>query len=164
MAIDSQLLQQASNPNTPPEQLRELATCEDVAIRQLVVANPNTPTEVLWRLGKLFPAQLLENPLLPLLFLENPNLIVQIPDETLVRLFELETVPDCLYQRLTQAKLNVRRAIAKNLNTPVPWLEHLAQDPEEWVRGAIALNPKTPIPWLEHLAQDPDAGVEGDRL
>ncbi|NES98910.1 MAG: hypothetical protein F6K32_27845, partial [Desertifilum sp. SIO1I2] len=51
MAIDSQVRQQASNPNTPPEQLRELAVCEDVAIRQLVVANPNTPTEVLWELG-----------------------------------------------------------------------------------------------------------------
>ncbi|MCD8487257.1 MAG: hypothetical protein LRZ84_11145, partial [Desertifilum sp.] len=132
------LEQLASNPNTPPEKLRELATCEDIAIRQLVVANPNTPTEVLWRLGKLFPAQLLENPLLPLLFLENPNLIAQIPDETLLRLFELETVPDYLYQRLTQAKLNVRQAIALNPNTTRHWLELLATDQNIGVRARSA--------------------------
>ncbi|MDA0208563.1 MAG: hypothetical protein OT478_00015 [Cyanobacteria bacterium FC1] len=93
MTPDS-LFDLASNPNTPPEQLRELATCEDVAIRQLVTANPNTPTEVLWKLGKEFPAQLLENPLLPLLFLENPSLF--IPSNTLVSLFQLERVP-CLF-------------------------------------------------------------------
>jgi len=125
MAIDSQMRQQASNPNTPPEQLRELADCEDSTIRQLVVVNPNTPTEILWRLGEEFPAQLLENSVLPLLALEKLNLVDVIPIDTLICLVKLETLPDYLKQGLIHAKVQVREAIAKHPNTSMHCLEQL---------------------------------------
>ncbi|MBD2312382.1 HEAT repeat domain-containing protein [Desertifilum sp. FACHB-1129] len=157
MAIDSQLLQQASNPHTPPEQLRELAAYEDVAIRQLVVVNPNTPTEVLWELGKEFPAQLLENPLLPLLFLENPSLFV--PLDTLVNLFQLERVPCYLKQAFLRQNVELQQRIAQNFNMPVSFFEWLTQSSEPLVRWAIAQNPYIPLSTIEQLAQDPDAGV-----
>ncbi|NES98908.1 MAG: hypothetical protein F6K32_27835, partial [Desertifilum sp. SIO1I2] len=83
---------------------------------QLVVANPNTPTEVLWQLGKEFPQQLLENPVLPLLFLERLNLINEIPTDTLVSLFNLETVPDYLQQGLLQANVWIREEFVENPN------------------------------------------------
>ncbi|MDI9635845.1 hypothetical protein QM565_08615 [Geitlerinema splendidum] len=159
MAIDSQLLQQASNPNTPPEQLRELATCEDVAIRQLIVANPNTPTEVLWELGKEFPEQLLENPVLPLLCLENLNLVNVIPIDTLICLFELETVPDYLQHGLLKASVDLREVLVENSNVSVSILVLLAEDPEKEVRREIAKKTNTPVHLLELLAQDTDVWV-----
>lgn len=69
----SQYKQLAASPDTSPEQLRELAAISSKSISFRVAANPNTPIDVLWKLGTKFPKQLLENPVLPLLLLENPN-------------------------------------------------------------------------------------------
>ena len=140
MAIDSQVQQQASNPNTPAEKLRELADCDDATIRQLVVVNPNTPTEILWRLGKEFPECLLENPVLPLLGLENLNLVDVIPIDTLICLFKLETVPDYLKQGLIHAKVQVREAICASSLGTAPLTQQ---------RFAIANNSNTPLDLLK---------------
>ena len=53
----------ASNPNTKPQVLRELASSRSCNLRRLVAKNPNTPTDVLWQLGVDFPEAILENPI-----------------------------------------------------------------------------------------------------
>lgn len=83
----------ASNVNTEPELLRELAASKDDATRQNVVSNPNTPTDVLWKLGEEFPLKLWENPVFSLLLLENPNLIEEIP-----YLLQVKSVPISLLE------------------------------------------------------------------
>jgi 3-methyladenine DNA glycosylase AlkC len=68
----------AQNPGAPAELLEKLATRIDVTTRQNVAANPNTPTEVLLRLANEFPREVLSNPVFPLLFLENLNILNRI--------------------------------------------------------------------------------------
>lgn len=68
----------AQNPGAPAELLEKLATRIDVTTRQKVAANPNTPTEVLLNLAHEFPREVLSNPVFPLLFLENLNILDRI--------------------------------------------------------------------------------------
>src|ERR687885_2541233 len=63
--------QVALNPSTPPELLQKLAKSGNATTRLHVAANPNTPTKVLLNLGSEFPEALLDNPIFPLLLLEN---------------------------------------------------------------------------------------------
>jgi hypothetical protein len=90
----SQYKQLAASPDTLPELLRELAAKSSKAVCERITANPNTPTDILFKLGAKFPKQLLENPILPLLLLENPNFIEEIPLNTLIRLIKEEEVPN----------------------------------------------------------------------
>jgi hypothetical protein len=68
----------AQNPGTPAELLEALANRIDVTTRQNVAANPNTPTEVLLRLANEFPREVLSNPVFPLLFLEDLNILAHV--------------------------------------------------------------------------------------
>lgn len=86
--------QLAKDETTAPEILQELATSEDYLTRQSVAANPNTPTEILLKLGVEFPEELLNNPIFDLLLLENPNLIKDIPIETLRSLIKYDNVTE----------------------------------------------------------------------
>ncbi len=83
----------ANNPNATPELLRELADNEENFLRKNVAANPNAPMEVLWKLGEEFPQEVLENAVLPLLLLENPNLLEEIPQETMTSFLKCSAVP-----------------------------------------------------------------------
>ncbi len=91
--------QQALHENTPPQRLRELALesielarvvaknpsapsdllkvlsdyHDDIETRKNVTANPNTPIKQLFTGGACFPVELLNNPVFPLLILENPS-------------------------------------------------------------------------------------------
>lgn len=167
----------AQNPHAPPDLLQALSRSDDAArtnrgeinplaattqtsaseIRSCVAANPNTPIEVLWKLGVEFPQQLLENPVLSLLLLESPNLIEEIPQQTLRRLFELETVPDYLCQQLLSHPDSIlRRAIADSRDTSIKTLQHLARDSDRDIRLAVAKNPNNPVHLLEQWVQNSD--------
>ncbi len=94
----------ASNENAPAELLQELAVNEDEQIRQAVCSNPNTPTDILFKLGEEFPQELFDNPVFSLLLLENPNLIEDIPESTLVSLLKSPSIPDSYLQWAIQSK------------------------------------------------------------
>jgi len=177
----------ASKPMTPPVLLRYLGDTQDTITRQNVTANPNTPSEVLLKLGAEFPGELLANPIFSLLFLENPNLISEIPSNTLESLLTQKSVPSfflemvaktdkniygCFYAAIrptTPVKVlaelarhcheKVRASVAQNPKTPVYLLEKLAGDRQWQVRGGVANNPNTPVALLEELAQDESEGV-----
>jgi 3-methyladenine DNA glycosylase AlkC len=65
----------AQNPSTPSELLRKLASSGEAIARSRIAANPNTPIEVLQELADEFPKEVLDNPVFPLLSLENPNIL-----------------------------------------------------------------------------------------
>ncbi|MGV0106635.1 hypothetical protein NSTCB13_05463 [Nostoc sp. DSM 114160] len=90
----------AAEPSTDPELLRELALSTDQKTRQSVAGNPNTPADVLLKLGAEFPSQLLDNPVFPLLLLENLNLVAEIPLNTLRSILRLENVPVSILEKL----------------------------------------------------------------
>lgn len=127
----------ANNPSTPPEELRKLADSGDAITRSHVAANPNTPTEVLLNLGGEFPGQVLNNPILPLLFLENPHLFTTIPLDSLLILLQQEKVPIFFLEwAVTQPKLEIQLAVAMNAQTPKSVLEKLVD--HQWSKIAEA--------------------------
>lgn len=83
----------AKNSNASTDLLSGLALSSDEITRKGVVSNPNTASDVLLKLGELFPRQLLDNPIFPLLILENPNLPENIPVATLRSLLKQDKVP-----------------------------------------------------------------------
>ncbi|MEW6494584.1 MAG: hypothetical protein AB1589_19005 [Cyanobacteriota bacterium] len=116
----------ALNSNAPPKLLQELSQSYDTIIRQNVTANPNTPREVLLDLCAEFPEQLLGNPVFFLLFLENPNLIDEIPLATLKRLLMQETVPvSFLEWGVNKLDQEAQLTLAMNARTPKTVLEKM---------------------------------------
>jgi hypothetical protein len=87
-------LELALNPSTAPELLEQLALHQDAEVRQKVAGNPNTPSSVLFKLAEEFPGEFFNNPVFPLLSLENPHFYKVIPDNTLRNLLVHESVPD----------------------------------------------------------------------
>lgn len=127
----------ANNPSTPPEELRTLANSGDAITRSHVAANPNTPTEVLLTLCGEFPAQVLNNPILSLLFLENPNLFNTIPLDSLLILLQQDNVPVFFLEwAATQPKLEIQLAVAMNAQTPKSILKKFVDS--QWSKIAEA--------------------------
>jgi hypothetical protein len=131
----------AQNTCTPPQLLEELATASDYQIRQAVVSNPNTPTDVLFKLGIEFPSELLENPVFSLLFLENLDLLSQMPEETAACLLKLESVPDEFIQwGLSRNRLLILLALAMNPKTPRDDLEAMVNSRHSKVAAVAKLH------------------------
>lgn len=124
----------AKNPNADPDLLRELGSSSDESTRKGVTANPNTPSDVLLKLGAQFPGQLLDNPVFSLLLLENPNLLADMPVATLRSLLKRDVVPE-------------------------GFLEWAAGSSDEGVLLAVAMNPTTPRSALEKLIQSRNTEV-----
>lgn len=148
----------AQNPNATPELLRQLSAARDIKTRLYVTANPNTPRDVLLKLGRSFPEQLLRNPVFSFLLLENPNLLSDLLDEmplnTLQDILKFEGLPAYVLQKFARHQdVWVRAAIAFNPYTPVTLLEELATD-REAIRQSVAHNHNTPHNILEKLAKD----------
>jgi hypothetical protein len=140
--------QLATNPNTNPQLLRQIATAPDWELRRLVAGNPNTPTDTLWHLGVDFPEVLLDNPVFKLLQLEQLNLVADIPHSTLTSLLQCEGVPtNFLEYAVERQDYSLWLAVAYNPHTPSPLLENLARksraQDRELIR-AVAAHPQTP--------------------
>ncbi|MGD1919844.1 MAG: hypothetical protein ACFCAD_13715, partial [Pleurocapsa sp.] len=96
LAEKQKLIQRASNENTSPAALDELAKSRSKIVRQYVASNPNTPIKTLEILSKEFPEEIAATPVFALLVLENPlNPFVKLSlarstttsEETLVKLY-----------------------------------------------------------------------------
>ena len=83
----------AQNDSCPPALLRELAGNKDKLTRQAVASNPNTNKDTLLKLASEFPQEFLDNPILDLLLLENPNLLGEMPQNSLISLLKEVNVP-----------------------------------------------------------------------
>ncbi len=131
----------ANNPCAAPELLRELGKSSDVITRRHVAANPNTPTQVLLELGGEFPEELLNNLIFPLLLLEKPNLVEDIPLTTLRNLLKYEQVPLSFLEWGTKlSHRDVHLAVAMNVRTPRAALEKLVGSFDSQVQDAAQLH------------------------
>jgi hypothetical protein len=84
----------AKNVAATPELLAALTVSTDEITRRNVAGNPNTPMEILWGLGEEFPEELIENPILSLWFLENPNFLANVPHKSIISLLKHESIPN----------------------------------------------------------------------
>jgi hypothetical protein len=132
----------AQNVAAPAKLLEQLSNNANSSLKKAVCANANTPIDILWKLAIKFPQQLLENPILDCLFLENSHLLDNIPIKVLKKLLKLTEVPEYLQQLASNSKQeNIRRTVAENPNTSLDILEKLASDLNEEVRDAVVKNP-----------------------
>ncbi len=81
----------AADPTTPPDELAALAG--DHALAGIVATNPNTPWETLSALAAKYPRQILDNPVLPLLLVADPNLAADMNADSILALLRFSDIP-----------------------------------------------------------------------
>ncbi|AIE76159.1 hypothetical protein [Synechocystis sp. PCC 6714] len=156
----------AANYMAPPDLLEELSHTSDKPLLKALVSNPNTPTEVLLKLGSLFPEQLLDNPVFDILLIENPNLLSEFPKSSLNSLLKREVAP-VSFLRWAAANRDEKtlQSLLINPNVPVDVLQGLSQ-PGDWdvamaaklhVNSGVEVEPiweeqglKRRVPWQEN--------------
>ncbi len=121
-------LRLAADPTTTPSHLKKLANTDDRRIRETIAGNPNAPTELLLQLGAEFPQQLLNNPIFPLLCLEELHQVDDIPLKTLCSLLKQPNVPEHFFE------LGVKTGDSEAM-------------------GSLGMNPQTPKAILERWVQ-----------
>jgi len=122
--------------STRPDELRALAQTEHVGVLPAVLANPNTPADVV------------------------DNLIATLDDSILWDAIQYEhPSPELLTKLSTHKERSVREAVAENKATPADVLAKLAKDKSVFVVRAVALNRSTPDAVLKKLEKYPDAFV-----
>ncbi|HEY9627818.1 MAG TPA: hypothetical protein V6C84_10990 [Coleofasciculaceae cyanobacterium] len=122
--------QEARNPETATEQLRKLAGVRDRVTQLGVVCNPNTPSEVLLKLGEKFPKELLENFVFSLMLLEDVNLFETMPRATFKSILSMKDVPVGFLERsvaIPNLEVTIARVIAKHPKATEYTFEQIAQ-------------------------------------
>ena len=90
----------AANPSTPTETLLLLSQMGEADVCAAVAANPNTPIDRLLTLAESYPRQFLDNPALPLLLVEDPNLPGRLSYQAVASLMRYEDAPTGLMLQL----------------------------------------------------------------
>ena len=143
----------ARDPNTSLDILERLAkTSKDDLVLAAVAENPNTSPELLIELFDRYPYQVLNNPALELILLEQPDIIEKFCERNKY-FFNCWRIPSLI---LDWAVININyfevcQAIASNQLIPVFYLEKIWFSGNIDVRGSIARNISTPIFCLEQL-------------
>jgi predicted DNA-binding WGR domain protein len=117
----------AKHPKACSKLLDKLSHCSDKATREAVAENPNTPSKTLQKLGAQFPAQLLNNPALDWMVLENPSLFSEIPEETLAAIAKREDCSPGLLGHLARAGhgKGLLMSLLQNGSTPQAAIRYL---------------------------------------
>jgi hypothetical protein len=173
----------AKNSMTSSELLQQLASSSDKFVLEAVTSNPNTPPEVLLELGKRFTKKFIENPCLPLMLLENPNLFKQLPLKTINKILSNENAPDFLLKWASnQDNPDVLFALLKNTHiygeiladvvnfyfsikgNGIRYSEYKKNHNYNDVLLALVNHPETPAESLEKLANLSDDIGKGAKL
>ena len=129
-------------PNTRAERLAKLAVSKDPVVCKQVARHPNTAPETLKNLFIKFPKEVLENPVIDLLILENPDLFIKF----------YHCNPNCFSQdKLPQFYLDwavnfnnsssILFSLARSKNIPDTISTKLLSNRDRMVRIALACNP-----------------------
>ncbi len=130
----AQVLLEANDPATAPERLRFLASHRDARVRQVVARNPNTPADALFRLAVRHADAVLDNPVLDLLVLENPNMLAEMPDYARAGLLSHPNAPESFLEWAVKWQVGLLNVLS-NPAAPKPLLEQLAQSDDERISG-----------------------------
>ncbi|MFO1518960.1 MAG: HEAT repeat domain-containing protein [bacterium] len=175
-------LQEAQDPTTSQERLKKLAEHHREAVQRVVATNPNTPIDVLTKLGERFPRAFVSNPAIELLRMENTSFYTPMLVKSILGTGDMPTgmleemaahpnsevrvfvalrapTPSVLASLARDKTPGVRMAAAQNRLSPVESLRILSEDEDVWVRGKVAENSNTPVELLEALAEDSFEGV-----
>ncbi len=107
---DADFVAEATNPETSPERLRWLASWGR-RVQRAVASNPNTPEYILLWLAGNYTQEVLNNPVLPLLMLENPGLPAEFPVLALRKILQMAEPPREFFGPLVRhPNLEIREA------------------------------------------------------
>ena len=114
-------------------------------------ANPATEPAKLVKLAASYPAEVLRNPVLPLLLLEQPDWFAQLPAPALLALLRVPAAPAAVLQGLLAAAQAhpepvVRAVLASHPQLPPAWLPALRTDTDSLVRNAARYRADAPLP------------------
>jgi hypothetical protein len=150
----------------PGERLRlvefhlEVEDCRAVGEEECeaLARDPALPLPLLCLLGYRAPRAFLENPLLPLLALEDPGFFLKLRLWLVRRLLELERLPEGLFQAALDGAgahdVEIRARLAERRDTPPGILLRLAGDPARLVQERLLANPAPPREALLRLAAE----------
>lgn len=140
------------SPNTSIEELAELAKSQNSTIYQQVASHPNTSPNTLEQLFEKYPKDVLNNPSMDLLVLENPKLFENFFWRNTL-CFERDFLP-LFYQNWAANHSNyfIRSVIASSHKTSSEVIEILSRDLNYDVIHALLRNSKLKIDILEKLA------------
>ena len=176
--------QLAQNENIPSNIL-DLLSKENREVRQLVAGNPNTPIEVLEKLGIEFADEIVNNPVFDLLLLENPDSrflkMCLATSSTSIEVLEKlscdrdsdircqvaknkKTTGDILYKLGEDKNYYVLHSVLENRNTTESTLRKLLDSvPSNYFTGKILKHPNSSLNILlaaaEHPGSDPHIAV-----
>jgi hypothetical protein len=123
----------AKHPRASSKLLEKLSHSSDKVTRQAVAGNPNAPSKVLQKLGAQFPSQLLNNPALDWMVLENPGIFSEIPEETLTAIAKREDCSPEMLGYLARAGhgKGLLMSLLQNGSTPLAAVTYLKDTPVE---------------------------------
>ncbi|BAZ17354.1 leucine rich repeat variant [Calothrix sp. NIES-4071] len=147
-------MKQAIDATTSSEELRKLADNHNGAVRKLVASNPNTPPDLLVELFIEYPHQVLNNPVIELLLLENPDFFKELYQNN-PYIFNEDALPSLFKEwAVNCSDEGIRKNLASNENTHESLLVKLAKDTSVEVRCHVAGNHRTNPDTLKQLAED----------
>jgi hypothetical protein len=134
----------ARNPSTPQHLLKNFASSADEMLCFAVAQNPSAPKTTLFKLGERFPRALIQNPVLSLFLLEDAGLL-QWPDKTLLALLSLKELSAEFLEMMSSARSYVvRQRVAMHENVGLATLYQLARDEAREVHESAIKNPLFP--------------------
>jgi hypothetical protein len=143
------------NSNATAKELEELAEVDNTQICQQIARHPNSSPELLKKLFHQYFREVLENPVLELILLENPTFISDLDDSTHCNHFQREQLPLFCYKiALNYPDVWFRKAIALNPNTPINILKELSVDKNIEVLSSLANNKNISNKIIKQLAKE----------
>ena len=107
---------EAESADTSPQRLRDIAAgvTHEPTLRA-IARNPNTPAEVLWQLASRFPREVLGNPVLPLLHLENFDVGSTIPAFAAQHLLCVDELPSWMLDAFQRGPNNTASLLKEDI-------------------------------------------------
>lgn len=149
----TEALERAQNPSTHPDELRNLIDHPNEEIQKTVASNPNINLPTLHKALKKHTEHALNNPIFPLLELEDPNFINGLDDDIKNKIILNGNIKH-LNQLSNDKGLFVRTNVARHPNTDAALLTKLSNDLGPLVREQVASHKNTPADILNKLSKD----------
>ena len=156
----------ATDATAAPDDLRTLARDMNPRVRQQVVHNPGTPPDSLMQLAIDYPADVLNNPALPVHIASDPALLGALPYDAIDPLLQENALPAhwilAIARRDYYLSSETRLLMARHPNTPAAALRELAASVNQFqteLARALPMHPACPADVLQTLATHADASV-----
>ena len=145
----------AQNPSAPLDLLWALGSCEDPALRGAILQHPLLPEPLLFFLGAEDPAMFLQNPMIQLAMLEDPEAFFRWPERVRAAILSLPALSEELLLRvIIGGPSSLRKIALAHPKISADFLRSLASRPDldPDLHAEIAAHPTTSADVLARMA------------